>query len=312
MLVKPKLIDPALDQPERMLAQLRSGGPYPLWAAINNRHEQGKDLPWFQTFWARYEKALDPRFEAFFHNERFVEASRETFGAQVIVPSSLLVNMNAPMAGGHPHLDKPLFRGARDFHFDLLLAMGHSGLFHAWAVPIASIICWYYRGLGGDFDYWPDGPEGSRETISAPVWNLGVVSDNEYMFHRVGGVGADSEHMAAGELGRAACLRPNERDDGWTIVDGRRTLSIPAEKLRVSLLWKALVFRDEAERAEYENGSGDLTMERTLKILSEDLDKRGVGRLDLEAGYASEENRRLIQAAYKPPRLRDVSRRRIE
>lgn len=309
MLVKPKVIDPALEEPARMLSLLRSGGPYPLWAAINDRHEHGKDLPWFQTFWARYEQALHPSFEEFFYNERFIEASRATFGAQVVVPSSLLVNMNAPMPGGHPHLDKPLFRGARDFHFDLLLAMGHSGLFHRWAVPFASIICWYYRGLGGDFDYWPDGPTGRRKTISAPIWNVGVVSDNEYMFHRVGGVGADCEHFAAGELGRHACLQPE--GDGWNIIDGGRRIHIPPDKMRVSLLWKALVFRDEAHRAEYESGSGDLTIERTLQILSEDLERRGLGKLDLRAGYADEANRRLIHQVYRAPRLNDVSRRRI-
>ena len=52
-------------------------------------------------------------------------------------------------------------------------------------------------------------------------------------------------------------------------------------------------------------------MQRTRQILADGQDQRGLGRLDVEAGYASESNRRLIQQAYGAPRLNDVSRRRI-
>ena len=41
----------------------------------------------------------------------------------------------------------------------LLSVMGKSGLFRRWAIKMAEVIVWFYRGrIGGGFTYWPDGP----------------------------------------------------------------------------------------------------------------------------------------------------------
>lgn len=73
----------------------------------------------------------------------------------------------------------------------------------------------------------------------------------------------------------------------------------------------ALAFKDEATRAEYADGSNDMTLKRTLEIMSEDLDARGVGRLDIDVGYDDPTNRQLIHSTYKAPTLNDASRRKI-
>ncbi|MDD9938516.1 MAG: hypothetical protein OXT09_33210 [Myxococcales bacterium] len=309
MLAKPVPLDPAFEDEGRVLELIRQSAPYRLSAAVHKSRETGKDVPWFRVFWAYGEMLADPRADFIFNNPRFIEAAKESFGAKVVVPSSLMNNINAPMAGGHPHLDLPHFRGAERFPFDLLVAMGHSGLFHPWAIPIASALCWFYRGAGGDFDYWPDGPDGERMTLSSPLWNRAVVADNEYMFHRVGGVGRDRDHLAPGAISRKAVL--HYEDGTWTIEDGDRRYSFPEEEMRHSVLWKAYAFEDEAALRVFRDKSDDLTLPMALSILSDDLDRRGVGRLDAEAGYADADNRRLIHQTYRAPEVRDASRRRI-
>ncbi|MDH5673176.1 MAG: hypothetical protein OEZ06_13555 [Myxococcales bacterium] len=310
MLAKPVFLESAFKEPERVLTLVRDSAPYRLAAAVHRSRESGTDVPWFRVFWAYGEKLADPRADFIFNNPRFIQAARESFGAEVVIPSSLMNNLNTPMAGGVPHLDLPHFRGAERFPFDLLVAMGYSGLFHPWAIPIASALSWFYRGPGGDFDYWPDGPDEPRFTLSAPLWNQAVVADNEYMFHRVGGVGRDSDHVAPGAISRAAKL--HHEDGAWSLVDGDSRQSFSEEAVRLSVLWKAYAFKDGAALRVFRDRSDDLTLPQALSILSADLDQRGLGRLDVEAGYGDEANRRLIHKVYRAPEVRDASRRRVQ
>lgn len=308
MLAKPVPIDPAFEAPDRVIDLVRNSAPYRLAAAVHRTHETGKDVPWFRVFWAAGEKLIDPAAKFVFHNERFIEAAKESFGAKVIVPSSLMNNLNAPMAGGVPHLDLPHFRGASGFPFNLLVAMGYSGLFHPWAIPIASTLAWFYRGPGGDFDYWPDGPDGARQTMTSPLWNKAVVSDNEYMYHRVGGVGHDADHMVPGSISRQAVLETAGETD-WMIRDGDVSIPVTGEAMRPSILWKAYAFADEHALQVFRDKSDDLDLPKALGILSADLDQRGLGRLDIEAGYDDPDNRRLILETYTAPPINDASRK---
>ena len=310
MLAKPVLLDPAFDDPDRVVELFRQSAPYRLAAAVHRSRETGKDVPWFRVFWAHGERVGDPRADFIFHNPRFIEAAKESFGARVIVPSSLMNNVNGPMAGGVPHLDLPHFRGAQKFPFDLLVAMGHSGLFHPWAIPIASGLAWFYRGPGGDFDYWPDGPDNARQTLSSPLWNKAVISDNEYMFHRVGGVGRDVDHLPAGAITRGAKL--THESGTWEIADGDKRIGLPEDALRLSVLWKAYAFEDEAALRVFRDKSDDLTLPKALGILSADLQRRGLGRLDVDAGYGDENNRRLIHKGYRAPKVHEASRRPVD
>ncbi|MAI90919.1 hypothetical protein [Ponticaulis sp.] len=312
MLAKPVRLDPAFEDPDRVLDLCRESAPYSLAAKVHHRTETGKDVPWFRTMWAFHGKLVDPRAGFIFNSDTFIEGAKKSFDAKIIKPVSLMNNINFPMAAGVPHLDLPKFRGGDKFPFDLLVAMAYSGLFHDWAVPQASTICWFYRGVGGDFEYWPDGPEGHRRTVQAPIWNVGYVSDNEYMWHRVGGIGRSRNHIAPGKLSRQAKLHAHTHDDGWAIVDGENRYEYRAAETRISILWKAYAFESQREYLRFQNREHDLTIPQVRDILNRDLNARGLGRLAEDCDFRDEDSRKFVLRAYRPAPVNDDYRPIIE
>ena len=75
------------------------------------------------------------------------------------------------------HLDVPAFRGftRADYPIWLLKTMMTSGLFERWRTKIATAVSWFYEGPGGDFHYWPDGPDQPGAVESPPFVNVAVV-----------------------------------------------------------------------------------------------------------------------------------------
>ncbi len=312
MLAKPVRIDPVFDNPDAVVKLCRDSAPYKLAATVHRMAPTGKDVPWFRVFWAHGGKTINPRADFIFNSERFIEGAKESFNAEVIVPVSLMNNINTPMQAGIPHLDLPKFRGGDALPFDLLVAMAYSNLFHDWAVPQASTISWFYNGKGGDFDYWPDGPDGNRQAVKAPVWNVGYVSDNEYMWHRVGPIGATKDHMTPGTLSRQAEMMANENDDGWTIRDDDKSFAFEKEDVRISILWKAYAFQNEREYQRFLNKEHDLSMSQIISILNKDLDARGMKQLPDDCDFSDNESKRWIRKAYPAPKLNDDIRPVIE
>jgi hypothetical protein len=103
------------------------------------------------------------------------------------------------------------------------------------------------------------------------------MSDNEAMYHAVAPTGsAEARDRFAGQLGREDRLWPLE-DGAWEIRDDRRAAARFDEgELRMSLLWKARVFRDEAHRASFDDDRFDLTPERIAEVFLADLAARGL------------------------------------
>jgi hypothetical protein len=65
--------------------------------------------------------------------------------------------------------------------------------------------------------------------------------------------------------------------EGWAIREGDRELAaFGDEKLRVSLSWKALVFRSDAERRRHDEHSDDIDLAEVLRRFEADLRERGV------------------------------------
>ncbi|MDD9971320.1 MAG: hypothetical protein OXR73_34085 [Myxococcales bacterium] len=308
MLAKPVWIEPAFDDPEAVLDLVRACAPLPLAAKVHRMDDEGRDVPWFRIFWAHSGNLIDERARDLFYNERFIEAAKQSFGAKVIVPNALMTNHNGPMAGGPPHLDLPFFRGASRFPFWLLVCMGYSGLFHRWAIPIASTLCWLYRGKGGDFEYWPDGPDAPATRVQAPVWNVGVVSDNEYMWHRIGPVGREAEHLSAGDIRRDARLHACA-DGAWEIRDkSGYQRHLGPDQLRHSFLWKAYAFADERAHAAFLDHSDDLDYARTVEIFNRDLRSRGIEPIDTTDPVGDRDWKKLIQRHYRARRVLGVER----
>ena len=304
MLAKPVRIDPAFEDPEAVVQLCRDCSPYQLAAKVHRMAPTGKDVPWFRVFWAAGGKLLDPRAAPILHSERFIEGAKESFGAEVIVPVALMNNINAPMAAGEPHLDLPKFRGGDKLPFDLLVAMAYSNLFHDWAIPQASTISWFYDGKGGDFDYWPDGPDGGVQSVKAPVSNVGYVSDNEYMWHRIGPIGPTRDHVAPGTLSREATLNANH-DGGWTITDGGDPMHFADDEIRISILWKAYAFANQREYRRFLDKTHDLTIPTIVRILNADLAERGLQPLPDDCDFTDHETLRYVRRSYRAPKLAD-------
>ena len=161
-----------------------------------------------------------PEADLILGNPRFVEAAHGVFGPDVVVrPTTVYVNVMVPGPVSFvPHTDVPAFRGVtRDDHPVWLLGqMMNSGLFEQWRIKLATAVSWFYEGPGGEFHYWPEGPEGDHAVIGTPYDNIAVVADNERTYHGVAPVGVD-EPVITGLTHDTLLHRV---DGGWEMRNG--------------------------------------------------------------------------------------------
>jgi hypothetical protein len=193
-----------------------------------------------------------------------------------VQPQIVYANLSLPMlCGDGGHTDIPAFRGMDRTRQPvwLLVTMARSGLFERWRVPIATAVAWYYEGEGGDFTYWPDGPD--RPPVMRPATpNTAVVGDNDVMFHRVESIGGPDDDRVAG-LTLDSRLEPDGRT-GWRVVDGERELgAYRNDQLRISVSWKAQVFADADAARIYDEHADDLTFDAVLARFRDDFAARG-------------------------------------
>ena len=228
--------------------------------------------PWFRGTWAQGGRPLVEGAERILGNPHFLAAAHALFPSARICPKLVVVNVNAPMTAGVPHVDVPVFRGATREHFPLrlLIAMGASGLFEPWRVIEAGAIAWFYDGPGGSFDYWPDGPSGPMWTESAPFGNVAIVADADRMYHRIGRIGRPDAVLP--RMSARAEIRL-ESDGGWNIFDQNECRAhFPREAVRLSVVWKADVHQEDESSVEL----APLTVPGILQILQHDLLHRGI------------------------------------
>jgi hypothetical protein len=103
--------------------------------------------------------------------------------------------------------------------------------------------------------------------------NTAVIGDNDFMWHRVRPTGRVEDGMPALTLESELI----GRGDAWAIVDGARTIAtLPRERLRVSLSWKAMVFDSDADRRRYDEHTDDVDLAEVLRRFTADLEARGV------------------------------------
>ena len=305
----PVRLDPAFADPEGVLALIRAGAPYRTQEAMHRHPGVTRTGGWFRNFWALGGKPLIEGAERVLHEPRLIAAARESFGAEVIRPLAMMTNLNLPMAGLPPHLDLPFFRGCmrREVPAWMLVPMGYSGLFDAWAVPVASAIVWFYDGEGGAFEYWPEGLDAPSRTERPPFSNRGLMADNERMWHRVGPLGPPARHVAADGVPYAATLALAE-GEGWEVRDGDATLMrfAPGE-VRLSVLWKAYAFADAEAERRFESGADDLTPARVTEIFLDDLRARGEAAEPPADPAADPGWKALLERVYAAPPLPETS-----
>jgi hypothetical protein len=112
------------------------------------------------------EPAIDG-IEPFLHHEGLVEAARKIHDRPVVRPAIAFANFLLPGQELAVHTDVPEFRGVNRTRNPqwLLVAMHHSGLFEDWRMPIATGVSWFGRPRGGEFAFYPDGPEAPARAL---------------------------------------------------------------------------------------------------------------------------------------------------
>ncbi len=278
LLAPPVKLDQAFDDGQAVLDLIDKGSPYKTEACVHHRPGEAMTGGWFRNFWALGGKVVFDGAEPLFHNARFIEAAQQSFEAEIIRPVAMMTNLNLPAAGLPSHLDLPFFRGAanREVPSWMLAPMGYSGLFHDWAIPVASAITWFYDGTGGAFEYWPQGLGAPAKSVRPPYSNMCVIADNEYMYHRVGPTGAPAAHWANDSIPYEATLELTDGHD-WRLSHGNAVLADFAyDKIRLSVLWKAFCFKDAATAAAFDDHSNDLTPDLVREIFCTDLRRRNI------------------------------------
>lgn len=233
----------------------------------------------FRGFFAKNSVCFYPELEDIFYNSRFLEEVKSYWNAAYAKPTLMLFNICGPHNTGlQPHLDAVTFRGVRIENTPVWLQnmMGKSGLFTDYLVKMAQIITWWYRGEPGGFTYWPDGPHGAPKNLEVPMWNRGVVVQNEAMFHRGDPVGPPEDRVIEG-LKNRSLFGYDADHDSWTIsTDGEVIKRYQPEQIRVLVHWNAEVYSDMAEVEKVMDHKDDLTHDQVFNTFLADLRARGV------------------------------------
>ncbi len=238
---------------------------------------------WFQNDWVHDDFAADGS-DLFLRNEAYIDAAKAFYGAEVIEPQSVYVNLMAAIdAGGPAHTDNPRFQGRDRTNTPmwLLRSMLWSELFSAHEIVQATAIWWLDDVEGGGLRYWPDGPDRPHRDHVGAMANTALIGDNHRMLHQVGPVGPFDRGTRlvtpAAELAPAA-----DGTTDWVVTDhGEEAYRAPLDAYRVSVLWKADVYRNDTDRAE--RRADRLSMEDVARAFNDDLVSRGsTVRLDAE------------------------------
>ena len=291
------------DQRDRLLEVVRTQGP---WRLIIAQHfaspeeliatmsgafpegfEPSLDLfltPTFRGYLANYGTVLYPELHDCFYNQRFVELAKSYWNAEYAKPEMMLFNINGPCANRDPgHLDSPSFRGVRHENAPTWLCsvMGKSGLFQDYLIKMAQVITWFSRDEGSGFTYWPDGPLKEPQRVTPPIYNRGVLVQNEMMVHRGEANGAVAQQTPA-KLAFDTVFTGDPQDrDHWLLTNGDDVVARHhTDDLRFLVHWSAEVFSDFDELKKNMDGSDDLTIDKAIDMLVDNAGKKGI-KLDI-------------------------------
>lgn len=259
--------------------------------------------PHFRGILGRNGVCLFPELESLFYNSAHLERVRSFWNAEYAVPEAMnFIIQGAAKTNDPAHLDGTAFRGVngRNTPVWLLNTMTKSGLFQKWLVKKAQVIAWYYKGrIGGGFTYWPDGPHAAPKRLAAPMWNQGVVSQNEMMFHRGEASGPLDKRMPAGLAFHSLMGADPDVADGWQITtDGQVIERISGDELRLMVHWGANVYADMDEMRLVFEHRNDLTHEQVCDMLCADLKARGIAFVMPSDFLEDRDFIRVLTAAY--------------
>jgi hypothetical protein len=287
------------DQRARLLDVVRNEGPWrliiaqhfaspeELMATMSGAFPEGftpsLDLfltPTFRGYLANYGTVLYPELHDCFYNSEFVDLAKSYWKAEYAKPELMLFNINGPCANRDPgHLDSPSFRGVRHENAPTWLTsvMGKSGLFQDYLIKMAQVITWFSLDESSGFTYWPEGPLKQPPRLLPPVYNRGVLVQNEMMVHRGEANGPLEQQMPAGLAFDTVFTGDPAADDSWLLKNGDEIIARHrTDELRFLVHWSAEVFSDFDELKKNMDGSDDLTIDKAIDMLTDDVHKKGI------------------------------------
>ena len=286
------------DQHARLLGVVQEHGPWPTITAhhfqsveeliatssgvVPENHGMTLDsiaTAHFRGYLAEGSCCYYPEIHDCFYNAAFLELARDYWGAEYARPTHMLFNICGPHESGlSPHLDAVTFRGITSATTPVWLqnVMGKSGLFSDHVLKMAQVVTWFWRGEEGTFTYWPDGPLEAPRRVEHPMWNKGVLVQNELMFHRGDPVGRPDERATPGLAHRSRFGYRPATDDWAITTDDEVVRTYDPDNIRFLVHWNAEVYRDLAEAKAVMEHTDDLTHEQVIDTLIADLRARGV------------------------------------
>ncbi|MCB9548014.1 MAG: hypothetical protein H6706_19530 [Myxococcales bacterium] len=212
-------------------------------------------------------EACSPAAARVLHHPRVLAAARAVAGTDAVAPDMIFANLLVPGQELPIHTDTPAFVGLDQANTPewLLVCMAHSGLFRRWHTPTVGAVFFLGGCVGGDFVYYPDGPD--APAARHPVrHDSAIVLDGERLFHGIARVGGPD--APAPPTGPGMGLEP-DADGGFTLRAGDKTLGRwPLGALRFSMQWKAKCAPAEA--------APPLARADAEALLTADLRARGV------------------------------------
>jgi len=287
------------DQRERLLGVVRDHGP---WKLIIAQHFASAEeliataaggfpegvtptldmflTPTFRGFYANYSAVLYPEISDCFYNQRFIDLARGYWNADYAKPQMMLFNINGPCGNTDMgHLDSPSFRGIRYENSPTWLCsiMGRSGLFKDYLIKMAQVITWFCHDPNSGFTYWPDGPLQPPARLASPIYNRGVVVQNEMMVHRGEANGPLAQQRPEGLAFETLFSADPADRDHWLLKTGETVIARHhTDELRFLVHWSAEVFEDYDELKKNMDGSDDLSHEQAIDMLIKDVRARGI------------------------------------
>ena len=233
----------------------------------------------FRGFFAENSTCWYPEIDDCFYNHGFLAQARDYWGAEYAKPTLMLFNIGGPAHSGYnAHLDAVTFRGARieDTPVWIQNLMGKSGLFRDYLMKMAQIVTWFWLGEEGTFTYWPDGPFGDPKRVDHPMWNKGVLVQNELMFHRGDPIGRPDERDTPGLKHRSKFGYRPDHDDWVITTDDELVRAYESRNIRFLVHWNAEVYMDRAEAKLVMDHSDDISTDIIVNRFLDDLTARGV------------------------------------
>src|SRR5579871_372439 len=235
--------------------------------------------PHFRGFFAQNSVCFYPELHDIFYSSRFLDLVKAYWGCTYAKPTMMLFNICGPhQTGTDAHLDAVTFRGVLYENTPVWLqnVMAKSGLFTEYIVKMAQVIAWWYKGEEGTFTYWPDGPLAPPKRLEHPLWNRGVVVQNEMMFHRGDSVGRPDERQIEGVKCRSV-FSYNASDDAWDVsTDNERVHRYQPEQIRFLAHWNAELYSDLEELKKVMDHTDDVTHQMVVDRLLADMREKGV------------------------------------